>query len=145
MRHVILLCMVLLSLSCMKQKSEIQALPNENLQVMQDSHLISFGIKGVMATPAEIKLCKDVGGKIIKSPSLHRDFCQVPYLDAGKVCSDSSECQGTCMTRNINPTYAKNLKINPGTMRGFCQKTNISFGCFMEIKLGEKGHILCID
>jgi hypothetical protein len=64
--------------------------------------------------------------------------CVIPYADAGKACSDTSECRGTC----VAPEGAK-----PGSkVVGKCQSDSAGvFGCSSAVKDGIVLPGLCND
>lgn len=62
--------------------------------------------------------------------------CVVTYKDAGKSCSDSSECSGRCQTSGAQP----------GTeTRGQCTTLSDPCGCFQIVENGKAGYPLCAD
>ena len=64
--------------------------------------------------------------------------CIEIYSDGGKVCTDSSECQGACTSREVLETGAKTT--------GFCRgNEKDAFGCFNEISNGVAEHAICHD
>lgn len=64
--------------------------------------------------------------------------CILPTTDAGKACTDGSQCQVTCMLKERN--------IAPGTaVTGQCHDSTQRFGCRAYVSGGKAGHVLCID
>lgn len=64
--------------------------------------------------------------------------CVVAYKDAGKSCSDSSECSGRCQV--------KGNSAPPGTeVRGQCTANSDPCGCFQLVENGKAGYPLCAD
>ena len=62
-----------------------------------------------------------------------REYCQVPAPDAGKSCTDGSQCSlGSCISQN-----GKNI--------GVCQKYPGQFGCIQYLNNGIPGNKICID
>jgi hypothetical protein len=47
--------------------------------------------------PRTERQCKARGGKWIFYPMLRFHFCAIDTTDAGKPCSDDSQCQGDCL------------------------------------------------
>ena len=41
--------------------------------------------------------CEEKGGKWEPEQTASADHCNLPTLDAGKICDDSSECQSACV------------------------------------------------
>jgi hypothetical protein len=64
-------------------------------------------------------------------------MCVVAYKDAGKVCSDSSQCEGRCIgDRDETP---------PGQrVAGRCEADNDPCGCTTEI-IGSVPRTICVD
>lgn len=64
--------------------------------------------------------------------------CITKYPDAGKSCTDSSQCKGGCM--DVTPYNHKGAPI------GKCKVDNDKFGCFSYLVKGERGGSrMCID
>lgn len=64
--------------------------------------------------------------------------CIEIYSDGGKLCDDSSECQGACTSREVLAEGAKTA--------GFCRGSEIdAFGCFNVISNGVAEHAICQD
>jgi hypothetical protein len=64
--------------------------------------------------------------------------CVVPYGDAGKPCSDSSECEGRCLQKPpLMDDGAKTL--------GACEVNSDHFGCNSEVLGGIAQGTLCTD
>ena len=60
------------------------------------------------------------------------------YSDGGKICSDGSECQGACTSREVLVEGTKTT--------GFCRGSEIdAFGCFNVISNGVAEHAICQD
>ena len=71
-------------------------------------------------TEAELSDCRALGGRIIKT-GFHNFSCVYPALDAGKPCSDRSNCEGIC-----DADWA----VPAGTMaQGKCSKMVGAGGC----------------
>ena len=59
--------------------------------------------------------CAAKGGKIQPVGKAQIPTCVTPYADAGKACTDKSQCQGACILEgNLEPQ---------GPVTGQCQKT----------------------
>ncbi len=61
-------------------------------------HLLSLflvSITGCSTAPLTESACSAKGGKMVAYTML-KQTCQWPATDAGKSCSDNSECQGIC-------------------------------------------------
>lgn len=84
------------------------------------------------------KACKKSGG-IWKPVGMRGSMaCITKYPDAGKSCTDSSQCKGGCL--DMTPY---NHKGNP---IGKCREDDDVHGCFSYLKKGERGGSnMCID
>jgi hypothetical protein len=68
--------------------------------------------------------------------------CVITYADAGRRCTDSDQCEGTCrLNGEPSPT------VRPGSAAvGQCQASNASnFGCFTTVEDGKVDATLCVD
>ena len=88
---------------------------------------------------ALIKDCSAKGGKYIKQGKLQRYKCVTYFSDAGKSCSDSSECQGSCLNSN------RLIETNTSNIVGQCASTDSPFGCREIVENGVGKGFLCID
>lgn len=62
-----------------------------------------------------------------------REYCQVPASDAGKACTDGSQCSlGSCLSQN-------------GKLIGVCQTYPGQFGCFQYLNTGTLSGTFCVD
>ncbi len=82
--------------------------------------------------------CQKQGGSLQKQGMAQCYTCTIEYADAGKVCSDSSECQGACLNSNKFTPAGKATK-------GQCAKTNSPFGCYQKIEKGVAKDAMCVD
>ncbi len=82
--------------------------------------------------------CQKQGGSLQKQGMAQCYTCTIEYADAGKVCSDASDCQGACL--NYNKVVSAGM-----TTKGQCAKTNSSFGCYQVIEKGVAKHAMCVD
>lgn len=64
--------------------------------------------------------------------------CIKPFRDAGKVCSDKSECQGLCKAPESSVVGSRST--------GICQKdTHDFYGCYDKIEQGIVVGGVCFD
>ena len=83
--------------------------------------------------------CKAEGGLIRGVGIFGTPACVKPYPDAGKTCSDRSECQGLCKS-------IPDAVIGSSPATGTCQRdTHDIFGCYNEIKAGVVVAGMCVD
>src|SRR5262245_51431957 len=89
------------------------------------------------------KTCLSKGGNWQQVCLSQRFTCVMPYADAGKSCTDSSQCKGLCMVdMTIRCDVDKNcpeLKVpKPGeAASGICQRDDDPCGSFVVIKKGR--------
>jgi hypothetical protein len=69
--------------------------------------------------------------------------CVVPYPDAGKACSDSSECKGQCLVDLTDQCDASGKCVHAkvpeagSEVAGMCQVDDDPCGSFMVVKKGR--------
>ena len=82
--------------------------------------------------------CSAVGGTWEYRETAVRQRCSVPTPDAGKACTDHSECAGLC----IAPSEAQAGSRTSGA----CHHTyNLGFTCLAGVSNGVAETILCVD
>lgn len=75
--------------------------------------------------------CLDQGGAWGPQGRAQTDMCDLPATDAGKSCTDSSQCQGLCLASGTPAT-------------GACSPRTINFGCH-DIMADGSRMAICID
>lgn len=91
------------------------------------------------ATPAERAKCEAVGGIVRPAGKLQADHCIQNLPDAGKACSDASDCLGRCILTDDST-------VKPGdAITGVCEATDEVFGCTALVSNGTYEGTLCID
>ena len=81
--------------------------------------------------------CKADGGSIRGVGSISYPVCVIPYSDAGKVCTDSSQCTGKCQAERAD---------SGAPTTGQCQAdSHDKFGCYSEIVAGVAQGTVCLD
>jgi putative hemolysin len=81
--------------------------------------------------------CAAKGGSIRPVGKAQIPVCVTPYADAGKACTDKSQCQGACVLEG-------NLEAQ-GPVTGACQKTDRQFGCYAKVVDGKATATICVD
>lgn len=81
--------------------------------------------------------CSAKGGSVQPVGKAQIPTCVVPYADAGKACTDKSQCEGACILEG-------NLEAT-GDVTGQCQKTNRQFGCYAKVVNGKATAAICVD
>lgn len=85
--------------------------------------------------------CAARGGVVDTVGRLQRTVCRVPYADAGKTCSDKSDCAARC----ILDREAGDAEAASGPVQGKCQQHQTQFGCFSEVDGGKVISTICVD
>jgi len=81
--------------------------------------------------------CASYGGEWRPVCRMQKPACVISFKDAGKSCSDSSECSGRCTTA---------MGATPGTaVKGTCTANSDPCGCFQLVVNGKADHSLCAD
>ncbi|APP77828.1 hypothetical protein BJD12_12375 [Xanthomonas vesicatoria ATCC 35937] len=89
------------------------------------------------AASTDAASCTAKGGQLRPVGRMQIPRCIVPYADAGKTCTDNSDCSGDCLATSIVPTGTATT--------GTCQRDSDRFGC-RQVVVGGKGQAaLCID
>ncbi len=83
--------------------------------------------------------CQKQGGSLQKQGMAQCYTCTIEYADAGKICSDASDCLGACLN------YNDFIPAGKTNQQGQCAKTNSSFGCYQKIEKGVAKHAICVD
>ena len=83
--------------------------------------------------------CTARGGEMRQVGRMQSWQCVVKYADAGKRCTDASQCEG-------QGEIAGNSGVAPGARAvGQCQADSNRFGCRTTVKDGKAEATLCID
>ncbi|MGY2374467.1 hypothetical protein ACW9IB_08160 [Pseudomonas sp. SDO524_S393] len=90
------------------------------------------------AKNASASECLAGGGTMRQVGKLQSWQCITPYKDAGKACTDSSQCEGECQT-------SVTTQSGKGPVTGACQADNGHFGCSATVEKGQLGRAICID
>jgi len=95
---------------------------------------------GQKASDAERKLCEAAAGEVTRIGRIGNEACVQNLPDAGKTCSDASDCIGRCV---LETDLSEPV---PGTSTdGICEATDNQFGCTTLITDGKIEGTLCID
>ena len=94
---------------------------------------------GAMSQVEQIE-CNRKGGRVERRGRAGMQMCVMPYLDGGKLCTDSSQCEARCIVEgNPEPGSATEDVV------GICQRDDRLFGCFGEVKDGRIAQAMCVD
>jgi hypothetical protein len=73
------------------------------------------------------------------------DVCNIPTSDGGKLCYDSSECDGYCLA-DLTPEMEEQLAQGTSVVTpGECSDWTQQIGCIAFVESGRVDQILCID
>jgi hypothetical protein len=107
---------------------------------------VSCGNSGSIPYPADKESCESAGGHwgpVGLSPA---EVCIMPTTDAGKECSDSSECQSACVAdlsaEEYNTLVKDRITIHT---TGRCTSSTASVGCMAYVEDGVVLGIHCVD
>ncbi|MCX6745658.1 MAG: hypothetical protein NTX00_01410 [Candidatus Parcubacteria bacterium] len=91
--------------------------------------------------PADKKTCEALGGNWGKIGLSPIEQCNLPTKDAEKKCTDSSDCQGSCIAEKSGVDWEKDFR---GNIIGKCTAWKITLGCQDFVNDG-KVRIICVD
>jgi len=119
---------------------EGKKLPETTEKKLPEYERVEFELTSMDTEPsvADKKRCTDAGGNVLRAGLRGAYHCIQDYPDAGKVCGDSSECQGFCQV-------FEGKDIDKPGVTGTCQKTDVAFGCYGILEDGFAGGMLCVD
>ena len=83
--------------------------------------------------------CKSRGGEFRPVCRMHKPACVIRYPDAGKRCTDKSQCAGLCIVDSARP-----LELGENA-KGRCQEDDDPCGCKIEVKNGKVAGGICVD
>lgn len=84
--------------------------------------------------------CKSGGGEWRPVCRMQQPACVTTFPDAGKACSDGSECAGDCVSANTGEFPAAGA-----TATGVCATNNDPCGCRQTITGGKANAAICVD
>lgn len=87
---------------------------------------------------ADKAACTSAGGTVQRRGRIQAESCVHAFADAGKVCTDSAQCEGKCVGSAGDATSATAVK-------GQCQADDRLFGCYAEVKDGKAVNAICVD
>lgn len=90
--------------------------------------------------PADEAGCNAAGGRWQAIGRMQHWVCLVDYTDAGRRCSDHSQCQGLCL---LDPGQGAEAGQR---VQGSCQRdASQRFGCHQPVEHGRAGPAICVD
>ncbi len=107
----------------------------------RDGELPEGRVFGGESDPCRTKLCESLGGLVRPGGILQAEHCVQTLSDAGKVCSDATDCLGRCIL--LDDTSPD---LQPGTAEtGVCEVDDSPFGCTALVNDGRYEGTICID
>jgi hypothetical protein len=92
------------------------------------------------ADAADIASCAARGGMVDTVGRMQRRLCRIPFADAGRTCSNKSDCAGRCIY-----DHEESGDEPSGAVTGQCQQYATQFGCYSEVDGGEIKSTICVD
>lgn len=102
--------------------------------------MVAAGIVGAPVSPPNPAACAAKGGYIQKVCMRQAPVCLIPFKDAGKPCTDKSQCQGRCLYNQGGLLPKPGIKVV-----GACQRDTDPCGCKTDVIKGKTGHWGCVD
>lgn len=96
--------------------------------------------------PKDKETCLAKNGKWAKIGPAPVESCNLPTSDGGKECTDTSECEGTCLAALSNEEQNLVMREKKTIQtKGKCTPWVITVGCQARVQNGKVNGILCID
>lgn len=124
--------------------AEPMAAPENSANVTSADALASVAPGGLIdpdisMSAADRAACKAAGGFVERRGRRNAELCVTPFPDAGKACSDGSECAGRCIVEG-------GAEMQPDeSIVSICQRDDALFGCFSTVENGAILRGLCVD
>ncbi len=111
---------------------QIEAL-RQHARVLQDQE------RRFLQPGTALEGCAERGGVVSRGPT-GVNYCRVEYRDAGRSCTDTSECLGGCIAldEDVRPQ-------SDGRVKGSCKAANVQYGCFSYVEAGQTIRTQCVD
>ena len=82
----------------------------------------------------------DARGGVISRGAFGETYCKIEFRDAGRACTDSSECLGGCIVLSGSLHALGGAKLS-----GVCKSANVQYGCAEYLQRGRVVRSECID
>ncbi len=82
----------------------------------------------------------DARGGVLSRGAFGETYCKIEFRDAGRACTDSSECLGGCIVLSGGMHALGGAKLS-----GVCKSTNVQYGCAEYLQRGRVVRSECID
>ena len=100
--------------------------------------------QNITTTPTDKESCEALGGRWGSIGLSLNEKCNLPTSDAGKECSNSAECEGSCIAELSEEDWDKAVRGIVYT-KGKCTAWKITVGCQAFVEDGKVEGILCVD
>ena len=145
MRHLLLLAAAALVLAgCVQTCPPVQACPTVQATptiTLTPTAGAPAGISAPTANPAAVAACRAAGGRWAV-PSVGPGRCVLSCPNAGKPCTDASQCGcGFCESEGLGTEPVPFLENATGN----CSRTDDYGGCHALVKNGTRYPMLCSD
>jgi len=97
--------------------------------------------RGTPLSAAERAKCLAGGGSVAVMGLSGDEGCVHPMPDAGKPCTDGSQCKAGCFLDSVHASP----KTAGAPVTGACARTDSIFGCRTAVVDGKAGPSLCVD
>lgn len=78
--------------------------------------------------------CDELRGMWVEQPLADRYVCSIPTSDSGKECIDEAECQGSCLSEEVEKDE---FGIERPVNKGRCSDWTLVLGCRYYMENGE--------
>ena len=100
--------------------------------------------QNITTTPTDKESCEALGGIWGRVGLSLNEECNLPTSDAGKECSDSDDCEGSCIAELSKEDQDK-ARQGVVYTKGKCTAWKITLGCQAFVEDGKVRGILCVD
>lgn len=95
--------------------------------------------------PTDKAYCLAIGGRWGIIGMSANESCNPPTSDSGRLCRDSSECEGACIADLTADEMARLTPEKPISSDGACTPWRFTRGCHAWVEEGKVNGILCAD
>jgi hypothetical protein len=89
--------------------------------------------------------CEQAGGRWGPAGLFPKPICRIPTHDGGRICGDTGECEGLCLTALTPAQRDLLIKRQKLQLQGKCTPSVPIFGCMAIVKEGFVTGLLCRD
>lgn len=114
-----------------------------SLALLQPAPRIEERRQPTLFTAEQRAACEAEGGRVATAGLSGDDMCARPYADAGRACTDGSQCLGDCLLDESSLNGKR--PVHDMEAAGLCQAFAYPFGCRNLIEDGRLTLGLCVD